>query len=568
MNIITEMQDHIEQLEAQLQAPPRVTPATTIPAVKVHKAECFDGTRSKLRAFLTQMDMHIDVNNNVLRTQASRVIFVSTYLRDRAFEWFEPILREYYNKARDNWGNITKEVFSDTDGYEKFRSHLNKTFGDVDATRTAERKLRHLRQTTSAVAYASEFQQITSHLDWDEEAYVAIFEDGLREEVKDELVRVDRPTDLSRMIELAVKIDNRLYERRRERDGTRKWRQTGQKYYPKYRTNHSQGQPMVTRTNDDPYGPRPMDLDATRHRKIPEEEKKRRQRDRLCFYCGKEGHTAWYCPNKRNHSKTNIGKPDYQLRAIQEVQPSNEVNTKKTITEVSNRINEHTIAATQLGKHLKLTARISNKSAIVLLDSGATGNFMDPNFQEKIGILGKPKVKPTLIRGLNGKELETVLEIESGPLPMIIQNHMENINFDVTPLGEYDIVLGIPWLQYHNPTIDWKTGNLQFNQCQCSQTLKKQPWLTKLDEWAPQTKEELYQALIDHDDLGNTCDIAATTEDCIPKEYKSLQELFQIKEKPPLPEHGPHDHEIPILPGKEPKYMPIYQLSETELAVL
>ena len=68
MNIITEMQDHIEQLEAQLQAPLRVTSAITIPAVKVHKAECFDGTWSKLWAFLTQMDMHIDVNNNVLRT--------------------------------------------------------------------------------------------------------------------------------------------------------------------------------------------------------------------------------------------------------------------------------------------------------------------------------------------------------------------------------------------------------------------------------------------------------------------------------------------------------------------
>jgi hypothetical protein len=35
-----------------------------------------------------------------------------------------------------------------------------------------------------------------------------------------------------------------------------------------------------------------------------------------------------------------------------------------------------------------------------------------------------------------------------------------------------------------------------------------------------------------------------------------------------LPEHGPHDHEIPILPGKELKYMPIYQLSEKESAVL
>ena len=69
--------------------------------------------------------------------------------------------------------------------------------------------------------------------------------------------------------------------------------------------------------------------------------------------------------------------------------------------------------------------------------------------------------------------METILEIESGPLPMAIQDHTENINFDVTPLGEYDIVLGIPWLQYHNPTIDWKTESLQFNQCQCLQTPKK-----------------------------------------------------------------------------------------------
>ena len=306
MNIITEMQDHIEQLEAQLQAPPQITSATTAPAVKVHKAECFDGTRSKLRAFLTQMDMHIDVNNNVLRTQASRVIFVSTYLRDRAFEWFEPILREYYNKATDEWGHITQEVFSEADGYKQFRNHLNKTFGDVDATRTAERKLRHLRQTTSATAYASEFQQIISHLDWDDDAYVAIFEDGLQEEVKDELVRVDRPTDLSKMIELAVKIDNRLYERRRERNDTRKWRQTGQKYYPKYKTNPSQGQSIVPRTNDDPYGPRPMDLDATKHKKITEEEKRRRLRDHLCLYCGNKGHIAWTCPNKRNPSKRNF----------------------------------------------------------------------------------------------------------------------------------------------------------------------------------------------------------------------------------------------------------------------
>jgi hypothetical protein len=125
------------------------------------------------------------------------------------------------------------------------------------------------------------------------------------------------------------------------------------------------------------------------------------------------------------------------------------------------------MVATQLGKHLQLTAKIANHSATTLLDLGATGNFMDPRFQKKTGILGKLKAKPTLIRGLSGKEIETILEIKSRPLPITIQDHTKNINFDVTPLGEYNIILGVPWLQYHNPTIDWKTKNLQFNQCQC-----------------------------------------------------------------------------------------------------
>jgi hypothetical protein len=41
---------------------------------------------------------------------------------------------------------------------------------------------------------------------------MAIFKDGLQEEVKDKLVRVDQPTNLTKMIKLTVKIDNQLYK--------------------------------------------------------------------------------------------------------------------------------------------------------------------------------------------------------------------------------------------------------------------------------------------------------------------------------------------------------------------
>lgn len=50
---------------------------------------------------------------------------------------------------------------------------------------------------------------------------------------------------------------------------------------------------------------------------------------------------------------------------------------------------------------------------------------------------------------------------------MVMNTHYEHINFDITDTGTDDIVLGIPWLRMHNPTIDWTTGELQFERCVC-----------------------------------------------------------------------------------------------------
>jgi len=65
-----------------------------------------------------------------------------------------------------------------------------------------------------------EFQHIISHLDWNDAAYIAYFYEGLKEDVREVLCMMDRPTTLSSMIETAIRIDNRLYERRLERAKT------------------------------------------------------------------------------------------------------------------------------------------------------------------------------------------------------------------------------------------------------------------------------------------------------------------------------------------------------------
>ncbi|ESK81639.1 hypothetical protein Moror_3253 [Moniliophthora roreri MCA 2997] len=32
----------------------------------------------------------------------------------------------------------------------------------------------------------------------------------------------------------------------------------------------------------------------------------------------------------------------------------------------------------------------------------------------------------------------------------------------ISGIGDEDMILGLPWLRYHNPTIDWETGEMQF----------------------------------------------------------------------------------------------------------
>ncbi|KAI9746277.1 MAG: hypothetical protein M4579_007612, partial [Chaenotheca gracillima] len=118
--------------------------------------------------------------------------------------------------------------------------------------------------------------------------------------VKDELSKDERPALLSELIEKAVKIDNRIYERQRERT-------FGQQTSSSFGRHNNQ-------TN---YGPEPMQLDATMSsrpstfnktnnpppnqqnnsssKRLTSSERQQRMDNNLCLYCGKPGHKVSQC---------------------------------------------------------------------------------------------------------------------------------------------------------------------------------------------------------------------------------------------------------------------------------
>ena len=70
-----------------------------------------------------------------------------------------------------------------------------------------------LKQTKLAAAYAAEFQQIAAKMEWEDKALTAKYYKGLKDLVKDRIVKTNQPEKLDKMIEKSIFIDNRQYKR-------------------------------------------------------------------------------------------------------------------------------------------------------------------------------------------------------------------------------------------------------------------------------------------------------------------------------------------------------------------
>jgi hypothetical protein len=61
-------------------------------------------------------------------------------------------------------------------------------------------------------------------VDWNKKAYISTAISGLKDHVRDELARMEQLEWLDQLTEITVKIDNRYYERKMEKQEINAWR--------------------------------------------------------------------------------------------------------------------------------------------------------------------------------------------------------------------------------------------------------------------------------------------------------------------------------------------------------
>ncbi len=104
-----------------------------------------------------------------------------------------------------------------------------------------------------------------------------------------------------------------------------------------------------------------------------------------------------------------------------------------------------------------------------LVDSGCSARgFADRELLRSRNIHTLRLPKPRLVLLADGKAAGNITDYAM--LDIAVGNHTETCVFFVTTLAaDNPIILGLPWLRRHNPTIDWRTLSMTFQSPYCLQ---------------------------------------------------------------------------------------------------
>jgi hypothetical protein len=299
----------------------------------IARPSSFKGKSEDARTYLTMftnwaLNQGMPLNSSD-RTTAYDKAWISSFLsgmEGEAAKWAAVYLEEVAANARDN-----TKPFPFAASWPNCEAAFRARFLPIDEESEARRELGRLRQTSSVPDYVAMFKQLAARTGYSSADQYTRFYDGLKPEIKDALVYVEKPKTLEDLQTKASAIDFR----RREREGERKGERSG--YRPSA-----------------PVDSMAMDIDATRFSRSREEfmEKMKgrcygcgstahlrsegNHGGTVCSYCKRKGHLERVCQDKFMGKPPGGPKPRRQISATSESRPFSLFDEEPSASPVSN----------------------------------------------------------------------------------------------------------------------------------------------------------------------------------------------------------------------------------------
>jgi hypothetical protein len=170
-----------------------------------------------------------------------------------------------------------------------------------------------------------------------------------------------------------------------------------------------------------------------------------------------------------------------------------------------------------------LHTTINKHEARILVDSGATMNYIDRGFVRKHQLSYKQTQEWASIVGFDGETISEGYKQKIKDAMVRSDRYRASIIFDLAPLNIecYDAIVRIDWLKRFNPIIDWNKGMISIDR----EELKT----NKFTEIIARTKEKTgYRTKPKTKELYNK-ELAKVIKK-LPKKYHKYIELFVKKE--------------------------------------
>ena len=114
----------------------------------------------------------------------------------------------------------------------------------------------------------------------------------------------------------------------------------------------------------------------------------------------------------------------------------------------------------------------------ILVDSGATDNFIHPRFIRRLALGTQKLERPRKIWNIDGTNNKAGRIAEYVDLSVQTGNKQNKMRFLVTDLGHEDLILGYPWLATFEPRFSWADGTI--NTEHLPVIVKSLNWETRL----------------------------------------------------------------------------------------
>ena len=254
----------------QEQSPPRQRNYS--PKSKIPKPDAYEGKRgSSAKQYFTKVLAYFDAHRRSFPNDREKINFLLSNMGEgTAAAWAQPFLEKLVNHEDHPY----------IQSLANFQKVFLINFGDPSAEIEADRRIRRLTQKASAADYATEFRTLALELKWDESALISQFQQGLKDEVRREIIKLSilqteqdrKDLTLEGYITMCIHLDSTLYQARKGRQ--------------------SEGGHWRSNEGGKKENPVSGKLGTTSG---TQKEKDMRSKEGLCVKCGKGKHKAAVC---------------------------------------------------------------------------------------------------------------------------------------------------------------------------------------------------------------------------------------------------------------------------------